>query len=422
MPATKAIILAAGKSTRMITDTPKVLHEVCGRPMLAYVLDACREAGVDELIVIVGYRKEEVLAAFKDEPGITWITQTEERHGTGHAIMCCREALQGFKGNCLVLCGDGPLIRSEVVSQLLSKHIQERAAATLATARLEDPTGMGRIIRDEYGNFQGIVEHSECTPEQLRITEINPSYYCFDTQQLFAALDQIRPDNKKQEYYLTDTLSLMLKAGHKVVAITAVKPGDVLSINSRHDLAAVGNVMKHRILNKLMDSGVTVVDPDNTYIDARAKIDRDTIIHPFTYISGRVTIGKNCSVGPFAYLRDGTTLDDDVVLGVFTEVKKSALRSGTRVRHLSYIGDARIGRQVNIGAGTIIANFDGLKVNQTVIDDNTYVASGSILVAPLHVPAKSHIAPGSVVNSKNNKPSVNLGGTPNKSQTEQESA
>ena len=214
---------------------------------------------------------------------------------------------------------------------------------------------------------------------------------------------------------------MMLKAGHKVVAITAVKPGDVLSINSRHDLAAVGNVMKHRILNRLMDSGVTVVDPDNTYIDARAKIGKDTIIHPFTYISGRVTIGKSCSIGPFAYLRDGTVLDDDVVLGVFTEVKQSTLRSGSRVRHLSYIGDAQIGRKVNIGAGTITANFDGTKVNQTVIDDNTYVASGSILVAPLHVPGHSQIAPGSVVNSRNNKPSVNPDGTPNQPQTEQES-
>ena len=421
MPPTKAVILAAGKSTRMITDTPKVLHEICGRPMLAYVLDACRQAGASELIVVVGYRKEEILAAFQDEPGITWVTQTEERHGTGHALMCCREVLDGFEGNCLVLCGDGPLIRSEVVSQLLSKHTQERAAATLATATLEDPTGMGRIIRDEYGNFQGIVEHNDCTPEQLHITEINPSYYCFNTPSLFEALQQIRPDNKKHEYYLTDTLSLLLRAGHKVVAITAVKPGDVLSINSRHDLAAVGNVMKHRILGRLMDSGVTVVDPGNTYIDARARVGQDTVIHPFTYVSGKVIIGKNCSVGPFAYLRDGTVLDDDVVLGVFTEVKKSTFRPGSRVRHLSYIGDAQIGRQVNIGAGTITANFDGVKVNQTVIDDDTYVASGSILVAPLHVPSNSRIAPGSVVNSKNNKPSVNPDGTVAQSQTKQES-
>ena len=421
MSSTKAVILAAGKSTRMLTETPKVLHEVCGRPMLAYVLDACRQAGADELIVVVGYRKDEVLAAFADEPGITWVTQTDERHGTGHALMCCREALQGFEGNCLVLCGDGPLIRSEVVTQLLNKHTQERAAVTLATGTLDDPTGFGRIVRDEYGNFQAIVEHNDCTAEQLHIKEINPSYYCFNSPKLFEALDQVRPDNKKQEYYLTDTLGLLLRSGNKVVAITAVKAGDVLSINSRHDLATVGNVMKHRILNRLMDSGVTVVDPDNTYIDARATIGQDTVIHPFTYISGRVTIGKNCSIGPFAYLRDGTELADDVVLGVFTEVKKSVLHSGTRVRHLSYIGDAQVGRHVNIGAGTVTANFDGSKVNRTVIDDNTYVASGSILVAPLHVPANSHIAPGSVVNSKNNKPSAHPDGTPIQSSTKQES-
>ncbi len=415
MTQTKAIILAAGKSTRMITDTPKVLHEVCGRPMLAYVIDACRRAGVDDLLVIVGYRKEEVLAAFQGDSAITWITQDQARHGTGHAVMSCRDALQGYTGNCLVLCGDGPLIRSEVIHQLLAKHAQERAATTLATATLEDPTGMGRIIRDEYGNFQGIVEQNDCTPEQLRITEINPSYYCFDTPRLFEALDQVRPDNKKHEYYLTDTLSLMLRAGHKVVAITAVKPGDVFSINSRHDLAAVGNVMKHRILDRLMDSGVTVVDPDNTYIDARAAIGQDTVIHPFTYISGRVTIGKNCAIGPFAYLRDGTVLEDDVVLGVFTEVKKSTFGSGSRVRHLSYIGDAKVGSRVNIGAGTITANYDGQKVSPTVIDDDTYVASGSILVAPIHVPGHSKIPPGSIVNSQNNRPSAGPDGTPDHS-------
>ena len=411
MTRTKAIILAAGKSTRMITETPKVLHEVCGRPMLAYVIDACRQAGVDDLLVIVGYRKDEVLAAFQEDSVITWITQDEARHGTGHAVMCCRDALKGHTGNCLVLCGDGPLIRSEVIKQLIDKHEKERAVATLATATLEDPTGMGRIIRDEYGNFQGIIEHNDCTAEQLRITEINPSYYCFDTARLFEALDEVRPDNKKHEYYLTDTLSLMLRAGHKVVAITAVKPGDVLSINSRHDLAAVGNVMKHRILDRLMDSGVTVVDPDNTYIDARATIGKDTIVHPFTYISGKVIIGKNCAIGPFAYLRNGTVLGDDVVLGVFTEVKESTFGSGSRVRHLSYIGDAEVGSRVNIGAGTITANYDGQKISSTVIDDDTYVASGSILVAPIHIPGNSKIAPGSIVNSQNHRPSVDPNGS-----------
>ena len=395
----------------MITETPKVLHEVCGRPMLAYVIDACRQAGVDDLLVIVGYRKDEVLAAFQEDSVITWITQDEARHGTGHAVMCCRDALKGHTGNCLVLCGDGPLIRSEVIKQLIDKHEKERAVATLATATLEDPTGMGRIIRDEYGNFQGIIEHNDCTAEQLRITEINPSYYCFDTARLFEALDEVRPDNKKHEYYLTDTLSLMLRAGHKVVAITAVKPGDVLSINSRHDLAAVGNVMKHRILDRLMDSGVTVVDPDNTYIDARATIGKDTIVHPFTYISGKVIIGKNCAIGPFAYLRNGTVLGDDVVLGVFTEVKESTFGSGSRVRHLSYIGDAEVGSRVNIGAGTITANYDGQKISSTVIDDDTYVASGSILVAPIHIPGNSKIAPGSIVNSQNHRPSVDPNGS-----------
>jgi bifunctional UDP-N-acetylglucosamine pyrophosphorylase/glucosamine-1-phosphate N-acetyltransferase len=393
---TVGIILAAGKGTRMNTDLPKVLHEVCGRPMLAFVVDACREVGIDKLLIIVGYKKECVIDNFKDVPNITWVEQTEQK-GTGHAVMCCQQYLKDFDGNCVILCGDGPLIRSETLKELLEKHEQEHSAATLATAILDDPSGYGRIARDNYGNLQGIVEHSDCTAEQLRIREVNPSYYCFDWKTLDWALGQITPQNVKKEYYLTDALSVIIKSGKKAIAITAVPPEDVLSINSRRQLADVSKVMQDRIQEKLMCDGVTIVDPSNTWIDARAQIGKDTVIHPFTYIHGNVKIGRNCRVGPFAYLRDGTVLEDDVILGVFIEVKNSKFGSGTRARHHSYIGDAQVGKHVNIGAGTIFANYDGKEIHSSKVGDDSFIGSGAILIAPLQVRNKSHIEPGSVV-------------------------
>lgn len=395
-----AIILAAGRSTRMVTDMPKVLHQVCGRPMLAYVLDACREAGIDRMCVVVGYRKDDVIEEFKDEPGIDWVEQAEQK-GTGHAAMMCRESLADFEGNLLVIAGDMPLLRSETLSLLVDRHDKEHSAVTLATAMLDDPTGYGRIIRDEFGNLQGIVEESDCSDAQRKIKEINPSYYCFEKQRLFEAMDQVRPDNVKGEYYITDALRILVQAGHRAMAITAVAADDAMGINSRQDLSEVSRVMQNRIQRKLMTAGVTIVDPPNTWIDARAIIGQDSVIHPFSYIHGRVNIGKRCSVGPFAYLRDGTELAEDVVVGVFTELKNAKLGMGTRARHLSYIGDAQIGERVNVGAGTLFANFDGERIHASVVGDDTYIGNGSILVAPLSVNGKSQIAHGSVVRDGN---------------------
>jgi bifunctional UDP-N-acetylglucosamine pyrophosphorylase/glucosamine-1-phosphate N-acetyltransferase len=390
-----AIILAAGVSSRMNTLLPKVLHEVCGRPMLAFVLDACRAAGVEKLYVVVGYGKEQVIEAFKNDTNIVWVEQKEQK-GTGHAVMCCKEHLANFEGDALILCGDGPLIRAETLNTLIAKHESEKAAATLATAILENPAGYGRIVRDTYGNIQGIVEHNDCTPEQLAIKEVNPSYYCFKSKLLFSALANIKPNNVKNEYYLTDAIHLIITEGHKVVAVTAVPPSDALSINSRVQLSETSKIMQRRIQDRLMNSGVTIVDPPNTWIDARASIGQDTVIEPFTYIHGRVTIGRNCRVGPFAYLREGTVLGDDVVLGVFTEVKNSNLRDGVRARHHSYLGDATVGENVNICAGSITANFNGRKICHTDIGRDSFIGSGSILIAPLELKAGSHVEPGSV--------------------------
>ena len=394
-----AIVLAAGVATRMNTQLPKVLHEVCGRPMLAYVLDACRGVGVQKLYVVVGFGADQVEEAFQGTDDIVWVKQTEQR-GTAHAVLSCRQYLKDFQGQTLVLCGDGPLVRAEMLSTLIGKHEMERAAATLATAVLDDPTGYGRIVRDRYGNIQGIVEDTECTREQLAIREVNPSYYLFNNQILFDAVEQVEPDNVKHEYYLTDAVSRVIATGHKVVAVTAVRPEEAVGVNSRAQLSVASKIMQRRIQQELMDHGVTIVDPDTTWIDARAKIGLDTVIEPFTYIHGDVEIGRDCRIGPFAYLRSGTVLEKDVVLGVFSEIKNSTLAEGVRARHHSYIGDATVGRNVNVGAGSITANFDGQKVNKTYIGDNCYVGSGAILIAPLVLKDGSHIAAGTVVSQE----------------------
>jgi len=394
-----AIILAAGVSSRMNTQLAKVLHEVCGRPMLAYVLDACREVEVGKMYVVVGYGTEQVREQFGDADDIVWVQQDEQK-GTAHAVLCCKEHLGDFEGETLVLCGDGPLIRATTLRTLIKEHEAGQSAATLATAILDDQNGYGRIVRDAYDNIQGIVEDSDCTPEQLAIKEVNPSYYLFDNKILFEAAEKVKPDNVKKEYYLTDALSLIIATGHKVVAVTAVRPEEAMGVNSRAQLSEASKIMQRRIQKELMENGVTIVDPDNTWIDIRAQIGQDTVIEPFTYIHGEVEIGQGCRVGPFAYLRDGTVLKNGVVLGVFTEVKNSTLSDGVRVRHHSYIGDAAVGRNVNIGAGSITANFNGKKVNQTNIGDDCYIGSGAVLIAPLELKNGSHIKPGTVVSQE----------------------
>lgn len=237
-----AVILAAGKGTRMNSDLPKVLHPVRGRPMLEYVFDACRSAGVQRIFAVIGHGAEQVQATFSEARDVVWVLQTEQR-GTGHAVLCCEDHLAAFDGQTLVLCGDGPLIRGETLATLLAIHKDEGAAAALATTKLEDPTGYGRIDRDADGAIQGIVEHNDCTPQQRTIREVNPSYYCFDNRLLFSALQRVTPDNAKHEIYLTDAVRIAIEDGHKVAAVTAVKPEEALSINSLEQLARVEQIM-----------------------------------------------------------------------------------------------------------------------------------------------------------------------------------
>ena len=396
-----AILLAAGVSSRMNTHLPKVLHEVSGRPMLAYVLDTCRSVGVDKIYAVVGFGADQVKERFADESSdIVWVQQPKQM-GTAHAVMCCKEHLTNFAGQTLVLCGDGPLIRAKTLKTLIEKHEAEQSAATLATAVLDDPTGYGRIARDAYGNIQGIVEDSDCTPAQRAVKEVNPSYYLFNNQVLFRALEKVKPDNVKQEYYLTDALSVIIATGNKVVAVTAVRPEEAVGVNSRAQLCVASKIMQHRVQQELMENGVTIVDPENTWIDARARIGQDTVVEPFVYIHGEVKIGRDCRIGPFAFLRHGTVIGDDVVLGVFTELKNTSLGDGVRARHHSYLGDAIIGRNVNVGAGSITANFDGENVNQTTVGDGCYIGSGTVLIAPLVLQAGANVGAGLVVSQEN---------------------
>ncbi len=310
-----AVILAAGKSTRMRSELPKVLHPVCGRPMLAYVVDACRAAGAVECVVVVGHRKESVIAAFAGEPGLRWVEQAEQK-GTGHAVGCAREAIQGFE-HVLVVCGDGPLIRGTTLRALVGRHVASGAAATLATAELNDPTGYGRILRDADGRFVRIVEHNDCTPAQRAVREVNPSYYAFRTADLLSALDELSPDNAKGEYYLTDAFAGLLRRGRPVEAFAAVPADEVRSINARHELALINETLQRRIQQAAMEAGVTLVAPSLTWIEDGVRFGADTVIHPFCRIGRGARIGGGCLVGPFASVAAGAVIADGAVVGPF---------------------------------------------------------------------------------------------------------
>lgn len=284
-----AIILAAGKSTRMKSSKVKVLHEICGRPMLAYVLDAVREAGAQRIVVVVGYDRESVMREFSDQSDIVWVHQQEQK-GTGHAVQVCREALKDFTGEVFVLAGDGPLIRAETLSHIVAEHRANQAAMTLATSVIDKPAGYGRIIRDGAGEILSIVEEKDATVEQREIHEVNPSYYLFDSVALFKSLNNIKPNNQKGEYYLTDALAILRREGRKVKALAAVPAEDILSINSRLELAVVSRVMQRRIQAAVMDSGVTIVSPENTWIEFGAKIGQDTVLEAFAWIGAGAII------------------------------------------------------------------------------------------------------------------------------------
>ena len=305
----------------MKSDVPKVLHDVCGRPMLGWIIRACEEAGVGRIIVVVGFGKEQVISAFESHPNCVFVEQVEQK-GTGHAVLCCRDALAGFAGRVLVIAGDMPLVRGSTPKALLAENARTGDAVTLGTTILDDPAGYGRIIRDERGRLLKIVEHNDCTVQQREVREVNPSYYCFDCAKMFEALDQVGNDNAKGEYYITDVVRILIDAGHGGGAIPAIPPAEAMGINSRADLAAVCRIMQDRIQTKWMDAGVTIIDPSSTWINSGAEIGRDAVIYPHCYIDSGASIGPECRVGPFACLLDGD------VLGAGQSVGPSATITG----------------------------------------------------------------------------------------------
>ena len=307
-----AIILAAGKSTRMKSDLPKPLHLVCGRPMLSYILQAAYDAGVEKAFVVVGHGKEQVIAAFGDDPRIEFVEQREQL-GTGHAAKVCLPNVErlGVEGqNVIILAGDVPLIRGELLKTLVSEHQGNDADASMATAELADPFGYGRVIRDANGDFVKIVEQADGTPEQLAVREVFPSLYCVRAETLVDALGKITNNNAKGEYYLTDVFETVLKSSGKVLAARCVQSDDIVAPNTRAQLAQADAVMRGRILSSLMSDGVGVVDPSTTYVESGVEIGRDTRILPFSFVGAGAKIGGNCTVGPFAYVAPGAVVAD----------------------------------------------------------------------------------------------------------------
>jgi bifunctional UDP-N-acetylglucosamine pyrophosphorylase/glucosamine-1-phosphate N-acetyltransferase len=398
-----AIILAAGQGSRMRSARPKVLHEVCGLPLIRYVVDTARAAGARRILVVVGAGADQVKAALHDEPDVEFAYQTDQR-GTGHAVKSCRDALRSFEGPALVLVGDEPLLRPEPLAALVRLQEDSDAACVLGTAEVANPTGFGRILRDTAGEFLRIIEQRDCTPEQARIVEINPSCYVFQLPLLWDVLDQLGTANAQGEEYLTDAPDILQRMGHTVVALRAFDPDDVLGVNTRQNLAQVHEVLQRRIQDRFMTEGVSIVDPRNTYIDGRAEIGPDTTILPFTVIQGHVRIGEGCRVGPFAHLRHGTVLEDRAEVGAFVEVNRSRFAAGARARHLAYLGDADLGRDSNIGAGAITANFDGRVKHATTIGAGVSIGAGSVLIAPVEIGDQATVGAGAVVTSRTNVP------------------
>ncbi len=396
LPGPVAIILAAGHGKRMRSETAKVLHELCGRPMLHYVVDAVRGAGVRSIVVVVGVGADQVRASLDGYDDVHFAVQEQQR-GTGDAVRSARPVLEGYEGPALVVVGDGPLLRPEPLADLMARQSQEHAACTLGTARLDDPTGFGRILRDGAGRFLRIVEQRDCNAEEAAITEVNPSCYVFTLPRLWEILERLSPANAQGELYVTDAPSMLQADGETVLALPALHADDILGVNERKHLAQAHLIMQQRICDQLMESGVTIVDPRTTYIDGRAVIGPDTIIYPFTAITGPVSIGRDCRVGPFAHLRSGTTLEDGVAIGAFVEVNRSHVGSGTQAKHLAYLGDATIGPGVNIGAGAVTANFDGYEKHPTTIGPSAFVGSNTCLIAPVEVGPHATIAAGAVV-------------------------
>jgi len=430
MNSVAAIVLAAGKGTRMKSALVKVLHPAAGRPMINWAVDAARGAGAAPTVLVVGHQGDAVRGLFSDATDISCAVQ-EEQLGTGHAVACAREALAGFNGTVLILCGDTPLLRAETLQDLIVFHREQGAVLTVLTAEMANPHGYGRIVRSADGHVQRIVEQKDATPQEQAIREINSGIYCMEADFLFANIDSISNQNAQQEFYLTDLVSIAVKNGLTCLGRCTDDPDEIMGVNDRAQLAEAARILRRRINRDLMCAGVSLVDPEPTYIDHGVRIASDTVVHPNCTISGATVIGSGCtiengvsisdctigdnchikagsvlegsqlhaavSIGPMAHLRPGTVLNEHVKIGNFVETKKVVMGEGSKASHLTYLGDAEIGSNVNIGCGTITCNYDGVNKHRTVIGDDVFIGSDVQLVAPVRVGRNSLVAAGTTV-------------------------
>lgn len=429
------LILAAGLGTRMKSQRAKVLHELDGHPLIAYVARKARELNPRTIYVVVGHQASEVEVAVRTALGAeadapVFIMQKEQR-GTGHAVMAAREELKKSDSMLLILSGDVPLVRPETLQKFTEHHRANRAACSILSVTLDNPTGYGRMVRNEAEGFSHIVEQKDATPEQKLIREINSGIYCFDTSKLVSALENIQPVNAQGEYYLTDAPGILAARGERVSIYLHDDAREVSGINTRAELAEFENLLRRGTIRRLMLEGVTFIDPSHVYIGADAQIGCDCVIYPDVMIEGKTIVGEgctirsgtritnskigsnvivkdqcvivdseiesNCTIGPFAHLRMNSRLEQGSAIGNFVEVKKSRLGRGSKSMHLTYLGDATIGENTNIGAGTITCNFDGKNKHQTVIEDNVKIGSDTMLVAPVKVGSGAVTGAGSVV-------------------------
>ncbi|MDQ0202125.1 bifunctional UDP-N-acetylglucosamine diphosphorylase/glucosamine-1-phosphate N-acetyltransferase GlmU [Neobacillus ginsengisoli] len=422
-----AVILAAGQGTRMKSKLYKVLHPVCGKPMVQHVVDQVTKLRIQDLVTVIGHGAEMVKAGLGDQS--QYVLQ-EQQLGTAHAVMQANKILGGKEGVTIVVCGDTPLIRAETMESLFKHHEELKAKATILTAKIDDPTGYGRIIRNENGLVEKIVEHKDATDAEREINEINTGTYCFDNFALFEALKNVSNNNVQGEYYLPDVIEILKKQGEVVSAFQTEEFKETLGVNDRVALAEAEWIMRERTNELHMRNGVTIIDPANTYIGADVEIGQDTVIYPGTMIKGKTVIGLGCeigpnseidssvigeetvvrqsvvhkssvgahvNIGPFAHIRPDSDISDDVKIGNFVEIKKAIFGKGSKASHLSYIGDAEVGSNVNIGCGSITVNYDGKNKFLTKIEDDVFIGCNSNLVAPVTVGKGSYVAAGSTI-------------------------
>lgn len=380
----------------MKSSLPKVLQPICGKPMLGYILKTVAKAGIKEVLVVVNAKSQG--RQIKDFLGRS-VKAVEQRQllGTAHAVMQTKGLLEKYKGNILVICGDTPLVTLPTIEGVIKKHISTDVSCTLLTAVMKNPTGYGRIVRDSLGRIKEIVEEKDASIYEKIIEEINTGVYCFRCDELFSALKEVKADNVKKEFYLTDIIKIFYRRGLKIDFATTNDSEEILGINTKNELAKAQDVIRNRILTHLMDNGVTILDPKSTFIDEEVTIGQDSTIYPHVIIEGKSSVGKNCKIGSFCRLRDNCRIGDNVVIGSFVEVVRTSIKNNTKIKHQCYLGDCQIGSYVNIGAGTVVDNYDGKNKHRTIIEDGVLIGSGVILIAPVRIRKNTICKAGTVI-------------------------